>query len=69
MGLRVHGTVPAERVAELGRMVDGLGSLERVLRALDGQGLVLSEVVSMDEYTVDILVALPDGLTLVFDTT
>lgn len=67
--IRSHGSVPEARLAELDRLLGGLGSLERVLRALDGEKLSLGDVIPMDEYTIDILVDLPDGLTLAFDTT
>lgn len=67
--LRVLGPVPEPRRRELVGLIGAAGTLERVIRALEGEGLELADVIPMDEFTIDILVDLPDGLTLAFDTT
>lgn len=69
MALRVHGRVPERRIAELEAWVAGQRITEQVVRETDRAGLVLAEVVEMDEYTLDLFVPLPDGLVLVYDTT
>jgi len=67
--LRFVGKVEEARRRQLEALLGPLGTLEHVIRALDGEGLQLADVIPMDEFTIDILVDLPDGLTLVFDTT
>ena len=39
------------------------------MRALEPEGLAITEVVEMDEFTIDLVVRFPDGLCLVYDTT
>lgn len=41
---------------------------EQVFRAIDMQDLPY-DILAMDEYTLDLVVTLPDGLVLVYDTT
>lgn len=65
----VHGAVPETRVAELEDFVSTQGITEQVFRDLDALGLAIADIVNMDEYTLDLIVPLPDGLTLVYDTT
>lgn len=67
--LKVHGAVNPDRISEIDATLTGLTTLEQVVRALESKRLHIADVISMDEYTVDILVRRPDGLTLVFDTT
>ena len=60
-----------EQHAALESVVGACTTLEQVLargRELDPP-LVVDEVVTQDEYTHDVLAALPDGRHLVFDTT
>jgi hypothetical protein len=67
--LVVYGAVPPARVRELERFVAEQRTTERVVRELDAIGLALDDVIAMDEYTLDLVVKLPDGLVLVYDTT
>lgn len=67
--LTTRGGVTESRRCELEQLLGSARTLEQVIRALDGVGLQLADVIPMDEFTIDILVDLPDGLTLVFDTT
>lgn len=69
MKLRPVGSIPPERLAELGQFVADQTTTERVFRAVDRAGLQLDEIIHQDEYTIDIVVALPDQLVLVYDTT
>ena len=69
MPLVAHGPVPAHRLEELSRFVASHRTTEGVLHALEAAGLELAEILEMDEYTIDLLVPLPDGLVLVYDTT
>jgi hypothetical protein len=69
MPLSVVGTVPEARVRELERFVASQRITEHVFRDLDAIGLRIADIVPMDEYTLDLVVPLPDGLTLVYDTT
>jgi hypothetical protein len=68
MALVTHGVVPEPRLRELEGFVASQTTTERVFRDLDALGLRM-EIVAMDEYTLDLVVPLPDGLTLVYDTT
>ncbi|MEQ1570372.1 MAG: hypothetical protein ABMA64_32355 [Myxococcota bacterium] len=58
-----------DRLRELDAFVSGQRGTERVLRDLEALGLELADIVQMDEFTLDLVVPLPDGLTLVYDTT
>lgn len=69
MDLRVHGTVSASRVRELTRWVASQRRTEHVFLDADAAGLSIATVHQMDEYTLDLLVPLPDGLVLAYDTT
>jgi hypothetical protein len=69
MALTVFGDVPEARVRELEQFVASQRITEHVFRDLDALGLRIDDIVYMDEYTLDLLVSLPDGLTLVYDTT
>jgi hypothetical protein len=69
MPLVAHGSVPAHRVEELSRFVASHRTTEQLLRAAQAAGLDVAAILEMDEYTLDILVPLPDGLVLVYDTT
>lgn len=69
MTLTVHGVVPDDRVRELEEFVARHTTTERVVRDLEVHGLILADIHPMDEYTLDLVVPLPDGLTLVYDTT
>jgi hypothetical protein len=69
MPLATHGLVPAHRLEELSRFVASHRTTEGILRAIEAAGLELAEILEMDEYTLDIVVPLPDGLALVYDTT
>jgi len=69
MPIVVHGRVPRARVDELDAYVRDQRITEHVFLDADGAGLRIDEVIHMDEYTLDLLVPLPDGLVLVYDTT
>jgi len=69
MALRPVGTIPAARLAELSAWVDGQRTTEQVVEAAQAIGQELHDVIQMDEFTLDLLLALPDGLWLVYDTT
>jgi hypothetical protein len=56
-------------MTELASWVAAQGTTERVVLAATAAGLELHDVVQMDEFTLDLVVALPDGLWLVYDTT
>lgn len=65
----VVGRVDARRVEALAAFVSGQRTTERVVQALAQEGLELADVVPMDEFTIDLVVPLLDGLCLVYDTT
>jgi hypothetical protein len=69
MSLRIHGSVAADRLAELSELVRSHTTTERLFRAVDALGLVLHDLVAMDEFTNDVVVEVPGGLFLVYDTT
>lgn len=69
MKLETRGVVPADRLRALEAFVSAHTTTERVFRDLLAAGLQFDDIVSMDEYTIDLVVCLPDGLTLVYDTT
>jgi len=65
----VVGSIDAGRVAQLTAFVAGQRITDHVVRALEPEGLAITEVVEMDEFTIDLVVRFPDGLCLVYDTT
>lgn len=65
----VHGPVPPHRVAKLAGWLEGQCTTEDLLHATDEAGLTIDRFQNMDEYCIDVVVPLPDGLTLVYDTT
>lgn len=67
--MRVYGQVSSTRLDELERYVAGQQITEHVVRDALASGLGIDDVVQMDEFTIDLLVELPDGLVLVYDTT
>ena len=67
--MNVVGQISEARVEALRRFVRGHQITEQVVRALDAAGWALDEIHEMDEFTFDLVVALPDGLCLVYDTT
>jgi hypothetical protein len=67
--LRPIGVVDEARRRALEAAVAGHRTLEHVVRWVAAEDLVLADVVTMDEYTHDVLVASKDGLVLVFDKT
>ncbi len=69
MSLAAHGLVPANRMEELERFVASHRTTEQIIRAIEAASLEIAEILEMDEYTLDIVVPLPDGLVLVYDTT
>lgn len=69
MDVRLRAAVSDGRRAELEAWLAGQTTTERLFRAVDAAGLRITEIVHQDEYTLDLVVPLPDGLTLVYDTT
>jgi hypothetical protein len=69
MNLVSHGAVPPDRLRALEAFVAAHTTTERVFRDLVAHGLQFDDIVAMDEYTLDLVVVLPDALTLVYDTT
>lgn len=69
MALRPVGTILPARVAALEAWVKPQRTTEDVVRHALDAGLELHDVVQMDEFTLDLLLPLPDGLWLVYDTT
>lgn len=67
--MQVVGDIAAGRLLELERLVAGCGTTEKVFAALQRHGLTFTDIIEQDEYDHDLLVSLPDGLWLVFDTT
>jgi hypothetical protein len=69
MALEVVGAVPEARRAELADYTRGHRLTEHLVRAALDAGLDIEAAVQMDEFTFDLVIALPDGLWLVYDTT
>lgn len=66
--LLTQGQVPPARHRELAAFVETHRTTETMFRDLDRLGLAY-KILAMDEFTIDIVVPLPDGLALVYDTT
>ena len=66
--LLTQGQVQPARQRELAAFVETHRTTEPMFRDLDRLGLAY-EITPMDEFTIDIVVPLPDGLALVYDTT
>ena len=66
--MRVHGAVAAARVMALQDEHGRYTGTEPIYRWVIADRLPF-HIEAMDEYTLDLCVTLPDGLTLVFDTT
>ena len=66
--MRVHGQVAPEAIEAWAHLGD-LRTTEQVWRWADGAGLALADVVHMDEYTIDLVVPVAEGVVVVFDTT
>ena len=64
------GLTPAQHTRIAGIVSNHL-TLERGLRHWLGQSppVDVSDVITQDEYTHDVLIPLPDGLTLVYEAT
>ncbi len=69
MELAVHGDVPEARVVELRAYVRDHSTTGRLTAAAFAQGLDIADIHAMDEYSLDLVVPLPDGLVLVYGTT
>lgn len=69
MVLRAIGRIEEPARAALEAVVAGHRTLELVVRWAIDAGLDVVEVVGMDEYTFDVVVAVGEGLHLVFDST
>jgi len=69
MALRPVGTIATDRLSALEAWLAPQRTTEDVVRAALAEALELHDVVQMDEFTLDLLLPLPDGLWLVYDTT
>ncbi len=69
MSLRSVGIVASARLRELGDYVRSQQITEHLFVDAHASGLRIADIVHMDEYTIDIVIPLPDGLVLVYDTT
>jgi hypothetical protein len=67
--IRPHGPVAPTRLAELEAFVASQRITEHVFRDMDAARIRVTDIVAMDEYTIDLVFRLPDGLWLVYDTT
>jgi hypothetical protein len=67
--VRAVGVVDDGRLAALDAATAGHRTLEHVVRWVAAEGHELAEVVTMDEFTHDVVILVPEGLFLVFDTT
>jgi hypothetical protein len=69
MDVRFRNHVAEGRKAELQRWLAPQTTSGDVWAALLTRGLRIHDIVTMDEFTLDWIVPLPDGLVLVYDTT
>jgi hypothetical protein len=71
MKLRDYADLEPERRDALAALLTDHRTLERALRYWLGQSppVDVADVIAQDEYTHDVLVAMPDGLTLVYEAT
>lgn len=69
MALQAHGRVSDARLAELAAFTADHQTTARLTRDVFAAGLDLADIVAMDEYSLELVVPLPDGLTLVYGTT
>ena len=67
--ITTHGEIDPDRLAEVARFVADQRITEHVVRDVLAADLRIDEIIEMDEFTIDLVVPLPDGLTLVYDTT
>jgi hypothetical protein len=68
MAIEVHGSVDAARVVQIAQWAAAHATTERLFRDVDRDRLDY-DVIAMDEYTMDIVVVLPGGPFVVYDTT
>lgn len=66
---RLHCLLSGPRHRELLAWTRTQHITEQMFHAVDDAGLRITAIHHMDEYTIDIVVPLPDGLVLVYDTT
>jgi hypothetical protein len=69
MQLDSFSIIPDPRFAEIAVWVGPQTTTERAVNAVIKAGYALHDAHQMDEYTIDLVVELPDGLVLVYDTT
>ena len=69
MDLDVHGGVPERRIHELQAFIAEHRTTARLTRDVFANGLDIADILAMDEYSLDIVVPLPDGLVLIYGTT
>lgn len=69
--IRNRAGVDAQALAELEEAVHDHSTLERVVRwaMLQSPPQLIDTVIHQDEYSLDVVVPLGDGLCLVYDTT
>ncbi len=67
--MMVHGNVPASMRATFERVADEHRTLEHVVRYWFAQRRAVSEVVTQDEFTHDVIIQAEGQVHLVYDTT
>ena len=67
--MNVHGQIAPERVAELEAFTAPHTTTSRLLRDHLARGCDITDIHAMDEYTLEVVVPLPDGLVLIYGTT
>ncbi len=67
--MKVHGAVSDARVGELTAFTAAHTTTSRLLRDHLANGCAITDIHAMDEYTLDLVVPLPDGLVLIYGTT
>mgnify|MGYP000126430904 CR=1 FL=1 len=65
----VGPTLHADRFAQLEAFVSGQRITDDVVRDVLAEGLDIADVVQMDEFTIDLVVAVGPSEWLVYDTT
>ena len=69
MVLTPHGQIPAKRLTELAAFILDHRTTARLTNDAFASGLDISDIVQLDEYSLEIVVPLPDGLVLTYGTT
>lgn len=67
--MKLHGVVSEHRAAEIRAFTAGHTTTDRLLRAHLANDCDIADIHNMDEYSLDVVVPLPDGLVLIYGTT